>query len=81
MLMKYERIRNLREDMDKNQTEVAEYLNCTQVAYSYYEIGKRDIPTATLIRLAKYYNCSVDYLLGITDVKEPYPEKKRVKTE
>jgi len=50
--MKYERIRNLREDMDKNQSEVAEYLNCTQVAYSYYEIGKRDIPTVTLIKLA-----------------------------
>ena len=48
MFMTYERIRNLREDMDKTQTEVAEYLNCSQVAYSYYEIGRRDIPTTTL---------------------------------
>ena len=75
----YDRIRDLREDMDKSQKDVAEYLNCSQVAYSYYEIGKRDIPTATLIRLADYYKCSIDYLLGRTDVKEPYPEKKRKK--
>ena len=73
--MKYERIRNLREDMDIAQKDVAAYLNCSQVAYSYYEIGRRDIPTDTLIRLAKYYKCSTDYLLGLTDVKEPYPEK------
>ncbi len=75
--MKYERIRNLREDMDVAQKDVAAYLNCSQVAYSYYEIGRRDIPTDTLIRLAKYYKCSTDYLLGLTDVKEPYPEKAK----
>ena len=75
--MIYERIRNLREDMDKTQKEVADYLNCSQVAYSYYEIGRRDIPTTTLVRLAKYYECSTDYLLGLTDVKKPYPQKKR----
>jgi len=75
----YDRIRDLREDMDKSQKEVADYLNCSQVAYSYYEIGKRDIPTATLIRLADYYKCSIDYLLDRTDVKEPYPKKKRKK--
>ncbi|MBQ8799695.1 MAG: helix-turn-helix transcriptional regulator [Lachnospiraceae bacterium] len=73
--MNFERIRNLREDMDKSQKDVAEYLNCSQVAYSYYELGRRDIPTETLIRLSKYYKCSTDYLLGLTDVKEPYPEK------
>ncbi len=77
MHMKFERIRNLREDMDKSQKDVAEYLNCSQVAYSYYEIGRRDIPTDTLVRLAKYYKCSTDYLLGLTDIKEPYPEKKK----
>ena len=77
IVMRYERLRNLREDLDKSQKDVAEYLNCSQVAYSYYEIGRRDIPTTTLIRLAKYYECSIDYLLGITDVKEPYPEKKQ----
>ena len=72
----YDRIRDLREDMDKSQKEVADYLNCSQVAYSYYEIGKRDIPTATLIRLAEYYKCNIDYLLGRTDIKEPYPTSK-----
>lgn len=75
MHMNFERIRNLREDMDKSQKDVAEYLNCSQVAYSYYELGRRDIPTETLVRLAKYYQCSTDYLLGLTDVKEPYPPK------
>lgn len=77
MHMNFERIRNLREDMDKSQKDVAEYLNCSQVAYSYYELGRRDIPTETLVRLAKYYQCSTDYLLGLTDVKEPYPEKTK----
>lgn len=68
----YERIRNLREDMDLRQADVAEYLNCSQVAYSYYEIGARDIPTDVLIKLAKYFHCSTDYLLGISDIKDPY---------
>ena len=77
MHMNFERIRDLREDMDKSQKDVAEYLNCSQVAYSYYELGRRDIPTETLVRLAKYYQCSTDYLLGLTDVKEPYPEKAK----
>ena len=76
MIMNYGRIRNMREDMEKTQTEVANYLNCSQVAYSYYEIGRRDIPTGTLIRLSEYYKCSVDYLLGLTDVKEPYTRTK-----
>lgn len=68
----YERIRNLREDMDLRQSDVAEYLNCSQVAYSYYEIGARDIPTDVLIKLAKYFHCSTDYLLGLSDIKNPY---------
>ena len=79
MFMMYERIRNLREDMDKTQAEVAEYLYCSQVSYSYYEIGRRDIPTMTLVRLAKYYGCSTDYLLGLTNRKEPYPPVKNEK--
>ena len=62
--------------MDKTQKDVAAELNVSQVAYSYYEIGRRDIPTATLIRLAKFYNCSTDYILGLTDRKEPYPPVK-----
>ncbi|MBD5541728.1 MAG: helix-turn-helix transcriptional regulator [Lachnospiraceae bacterium] len=68
----YERIRNLREDMDLRQADVAEYLNCSQVAYSYYEIGARDIPTDVLIKLAKFFHCSTDYLLGLSDIKNPY---------
>lgn len=68
----YERIRNLREDMDLRQADMAEYLNCSQVAYSYYEIGARDIPTDVLIKLAKYFHCSTDYLLGLSDIKNPY---------
>lgn len=68
----YERIRNLREDHDLKQAELASFLNCTQVCYSHYENGKRDIPTSVLILLADYYNTSVDYLLGRTSEKRPY---------
>ncbi len=62
----YQRIRNLREDKDLKQREIAEYLRCSQQVYSNYELGQRDIPTDVLIRLAKLYNVSVDYLLGLT---------------
>lgn len=72
----YRRIRDLREDRDLLQRELAEYLQCTQVSYSHYEQGKRDIPTDVLIKLAKFHNTSVDYLLGLTDVKTPYPRQK-----
>ena len=71
----YRRIRDLREDQDLLQKDLAAYLQCTQVSYSHYELGKRDIPTDVLIRLAFFYKTSVDYLLGITDVAEPYPRK------
>jgi len=63
----YHRIRDLREDRDLKQKEVADYLNCSQVCYSHYELGKRDIPTEVLIKLAKFYNTTTDYILGITD--------------
>lgn len=66
----YRRIRDLREDNDLNQTQVANVLNCSQRTYSYYESGGHDIPTETLIKLADFYGVSVDYLLGRTDVKE-----------
>lgn len=72
----YRRIRDLREDRDLLQKDLARYLNCSQVCYSHYEMGKRDIPTDVLIQLSYYYNTSIDYLLGITDLKEPYPRKK-----
>lgn len=69
----YRRIRDLREDMDLRQGDVARHLNCSQACYSYYESGHRDIPTDVLIQLAVFYNTSTDYLLGLTDIKSPYP--------
>ena len=73
----YQRIRDLREDRDLPQKELAAYLNCSQVSYSYYEIGKRTIPPEVLIALAAYHGVSVDYLLGLTDKREPYPRAKQ----
>ena len=72
----YRRIRDLREDRDLLQRNMAEYLQCSQVCYSYYEMGKRAIPTDVLIKLCYFYDTSVDYLLGITDVKTPYPRRE-----
>lgn len=69
----YRNIRGLREEKGLKQRELAEILNCSQRVYSNYERGDLDIPTDILIRLAKYYNTSVDYLLGLTDQKPPYP--------
>ncbi len=63
----YRRIRDLREDHDLKQSDMAGYLKCTQVCYSYYENGQRDIPTDVIIKLADYYNVSIDYLLGRTN--------------
>lgn len=73
----YQRLRDLREDQDLKQKELAEYLQCSQVSYSYYEIGKRDIPTDVLCKLADFYSTSVDYLLGRTDEPKPYTKTKR----
>lgn len=73
----YQRIRDLREDHDLLQKDMAELLQCTQVCYSNYETGKRDVPTEVLIKLARYYHTSTDYLLGLTDKKEPYPAEQR----
>ena len=64
--MLYPRIRNLREDRDLKQREIAAILNCSQRVYSNYELGQRDIPTEVLIQLAQFYNVSVDYILGLT---------------
>lgn len=73
--MVYRRIRDLREDSDLKQKTLAEYLNCTQVCYSQYELGKRDIPSEVLIKLADYYGTSIDYLLARTDVMTPCPKE------
>ena len=69
----YCRIRDLHEDHDLLQKDIAAYLKCAQVCYSNYEMGKRDIPTDVLKALALFYNTSVDYLLGLTDEAKPYP--------
>ena len=75
----YQRIRDLREDSDLLQKDIASYLKCTQVCYSNYEMGKRDIPTDVLKALASYYNTSVDYILDLTDEPRPYPHKEKSK--
>ena len=68
----YPRIRDLREDRDLNQTQVASMLGTSQTGYSKYETGENDIPTAILIKLARFYNTSIDYLLGETNQKKRY---------
>ncbi len=69
------RLRDLREDGDLNQTQVANYLGMSQTGYSKYETGENDIPTQVLIKLARYYQTSVDYILGISDDRTPYKSK------
>ncbi|MBQ8352021.1 MAG: helix-turn-helix transcriptional regulator [Clostridia bacterium] len=69
----YKRIRDLREDKDLNQTQVANMLGMSQTGYSKYETGENDIPTHILIRLARFYNTSIDYLLGETNEQKRYP--------
>lgn len=66
----YQRIRDLREDSDLTQTQVAKVLHCSQRTYSYYESGGHDIPTETLIKLADFYDVSIDYILGRTNERE-----------
>ena len=71
------RIKNLREDRDLTQKQLSQFLNISQVAYSYYEIDKRNIPLELLSKLADYYNTSIDYLLYRTDKPAPYPKAKK----
>lgn len=75
----YRRLRDLREDKDLTQKQIAELLNMSQTGYNQYEIGKNDIPTKILIELAKFYNTSTDYLLDITDEIKPYPRRNEEK--
>ncbi len=70
------RIRDLREDKDLRQKDLADYLQVHQTTYSDYELGRLNIPVSVLHKLADFYGVSVDYLLGRTDVKEPYPKKE-----
>ena len=71
--LKFDRIRSLRIDNDYTQREVAEYLNIKQNTYSQYELGILNYPIDALIKLAKLYNVSLDYMVGLTDEKTPYP--------
>lgn len=72
----YRRLRDVREDHDLTQTQIAEFLGMKQPQYNRYERGLRDVPTDVLIRLAQYYQTSVDYLLGLTNRSVPYPPDK-----
>ncbi len=75
ILMEIRRLRDLREDHDKSQKAIAEYLNMHRSVYRRYESGERETPAWVLDKLADYYHVSTDYLLGRTDLPEPYPVK------
>ena len=70
--MYFQRLKDLREDNDITQKELAEYLHIKQNTYSQYENGQRQLPIDTLIALAKFYNTSTDYILGLTNETKPY---------
>ena len=74
--MKMQRIRDLREDHDLKQTDIADYLHISQRTYSHYETDSRSMPIEVLKRLAVYYNTSMDYLAELTDEKKPYIRSK-----
>ena len=71
------RLRALREDQDLTQKAVADYLHIRQNTYSQYETGQRQFPLELLVALALYYHTSTDYILELTDQREPYPQKRR----
>lgn len=74
--MKFQRLRDLREDNDKYQKDIAEFLDISQQYYSEYEQGNRTITIEHLIKLADYYNTSIDYLVGLTNEIKPYKRTK-----
>lgn len=74
-IMKFENIRSLRIDNSYTQKQIAEYLGISQNTYSQYEVGVLNYPVEALMKLADFYNVSVDYLLGRTNVKTPYPKR------
>lgn len=73
--MHFLRLEHLRVDNDKTQTEIADYLGCQREVYRRYEKGTRQIPIDFLIKLSLLYNVSIDYIVGVTDKKTPYPRK------
>ena len=68
-------IRRRRLELNMTQQDLADHLNCTQACYSHYESGKRDVPAEVLSQLADFYGVSVDYLMGRTNQKTPYPKR------
>lgn len=77
--MNIQRLKEIREDRDLTQKQISKVLGISQVVYSRYETGIRLIPIDKLVKLAKYYQVSVDYILGLTDESKPYPESLIVK--
>ncbi len=74
--MYFRRLEDLRVDHDQTQANIAEFLGCQREVYRRYEKGTRQIPVDFLIKLSTFYNVSIDYLVGITDEKKPYPRVK-----
>ena len=72
--MVFQRLEDLRIDADKTQIEIAKYLGCNREVYRRYEKGIHEIPIWALIKLAEYYNTSTDYILGLTNIRKPYPK-------
>ena len=72
--MNIERLKEIREDKDYKQSDIAKVLNTTQQQYSKYELGLQVIPVERLVKLAKFYNTSVDYLIGLNNERKPYPK-------
>lgn len=69
-------LKTIRRERGKTQMQVADFLHIKQNAYSQYETGRREIPLALLVRLSEYYEVSVDFLLGLTDLEDPYPRRQ-----
>ncbi|MCI8319473.1 MAG: helix-turn-helix transcriptional regulator [Dorea sp.] len=74
--MYFQRLEDLRIDNDKTQADIAEYLGCQREVYRRYEKGTRQIPVDLLIKLSHFYNVSIDYIVGSTDTKKPYPKSR-----
>ena len=75
--MEVQRLRDLREDKDFNQSKIADVLSCSQTTYSRYETGDLNVPVESLKKLALYFGTSIDYIVGLTDEKRPYKRSNR----
>lgn len=75
--MLFQRLEDLRIDADKTQQQIADLLNCRREVYRRYEKGTYDIPLWALIKLAEFYDTSTDYILGLTDTRNPYPKARK----